>query len=190
MELSFVAPGTQTHRYALKLAGLPETTPPIDPAWIDDALTTAVRVFDAHRVHFADAYFAYRARDAAQHPHRTEHGPARRRVLPIRFRAEGAVLARQGSLQRPGGASDGDGSAVQDGMLRTIPLLLMLTACVPVEPAPRCARRTAGRRQAGGVGRAAAGEGRGPVGRAGADGPGRPAGPDGGLRGRRPLRRA
>ncbi|ANA35579.1 hypothetical protein R82526_03247 [Ralstonia mannitolilytica] len=80
MELSFVAPGTQTHRYALKLAGLPETTPPIDPAWIDDALTAAVRVFDAHRVHFADAYFAYRARDAAQHPHRTEHGPARRRV--------------------------------------------------------------------------------------------------------------
>jgi hypothetical protein len=80
MELSFVAPGTQTHRYALKLAGLPETTPPIDPAWIDDALTAAVRVFDAHRVHFADAYFAYRARDAAQHPHRAEHGPARRRV--------------------------------------------------------------------------------------------------------------
>ena len=71
MELSFVAPGTQTHRYALKLAGLPdgpEGTQPIDPVWIDDALTAAVRVFDAHRVHFADAYFAYRARDAAQHP--------------------------------------------------------------------------------------------------------------------------
>lgn len=66
MELSFVAPGTQTHRYALKLAGLPEGSEPIDPVWIDDALTAAVRVFDAHRVHFADAYFAYRARDAAQ----------------------------------------------------------------------------------------------------------------------------
>ncbi len=68
MELSFVAPGTETHRYALKLAGLPEGSEPIDPAWIDDALTAAVRVFDAHRVHFADAYFAYRARDAALHP--------------------------------------------------------------------------------------------------------------------------
>jgi hypothetical protein len=72
MELSFVAPGMQTNRYALKLAGLPEGTEPgtepVDPTWIDDALTAAVRVFDAHRVHFADAYFAYRARDAAQHP--------------------------------------------------------------------------------------------------------------------------
>ena len=71
MELSFVAPGTQTHRYALKLAGLPESTEPgaapVDPAWVDDALTAAVRVFDAHRVHFADAYFAYRARETAQH---------------------------------------------------------------------------------------------------------------------------
>lgn len=71
MELSFVAPGTQTHRYALRLAGLPEGTEPgaqfIDPTWVDDALTAAVRVFDAHRVHFADAYFAYRARDAVQH---------------------------------------------------------------------------------------------------------------------------
>ncbi|UGS89044.1 hypothetical protein KOL96_01985 (plasmid) [Ralstonia wenshanensis] len=70
MELSFVAPGTQTHRYALKLAGLPEGTEPgtasVDPAWVDDALTAAVRVFDAHRVHFADAYFAYRARETAQ----------------------------------------------------------------------------------------------------------------------------
>ena len=75
MELSFVAPGTQTHRYALKLAGLPEGTgpgtTPVDPAWVDDALTAAVRVFDAHRVHFADAYFAYRARETAQHPKRT-----------------------------------------------------------------------------------------------------------------------
>lgn len=71
MELSFVAPGTQTHRYALKLAGLPEGTEPgtapVDPTWVDDALTAAVRVFDAHRVHFADAYFAYRARETAQH---------------------------------------------------------------------------------------------------------------------------
>ena len=71
MELSFVAPGTQTHRYALKLAGLPagteSGTESIDPTWVDDALTAAVRVFDAHRVHFADAYFAYRARDAVQH---------------------------------------------------------------------------------------------------------------------------
>ncbi len=68
MDLSFVAPGTQTHRYALKLAGLPETGEPLDPVWIDDALTAALRVFDAHRVHFADAYFAYRARDAAVQP--------------------------------------------------------------------------------------------------------------------------
>ena len=76
MELSFVAPGTETHRYALKLAGLPEGSDPIDPTWIDDALTAAVRVFDAHRVHFADAYFAYRARDAAQHPaHAGEGAP-------------------------------------------------------------------------------------------------------------------
>lgn len=67
MELSFIAPGTQTHSYALKLAGLPDDTKPVDPAWIDDALTAALRVFDAHRVHFADAYFAYRAREAAQH---------------------------------------------------------------------------------------------------------------------------
>ncbi len=65
MELSFVAPGTRTPRYALKLAGLPETVEPIDPAWIDDALTAALRVFDAHRVHFADAYFAYRTRETA-----------------------------------------------------------------------------------------------------------------------------
>lgn len=83
MELSFVAPGTHTHRYALKLAGLPESTEPgskpVDPAWVDDALTAAVRVFDAHRVHFADAYFAYRARETAQHPPRTggQPGPAR-----------------------------------------------------------------------------------------------------------------
>ncbi len=65
MELSFVAPGIRTPRYALKLAGLPETAEPIDPAWIDDALTAALRVFDAHRVHFADAYFAYRTRETA-----------------------------------------------------------------------------------------------------------------------------
>lgn len=65
MELSFVAPGTRTPRYALKLAGLPETVEPIDPAWIDDALTAALRVFEAHRVHFADAYFAYRARETS-----------------------------------------------------------------------------------------------------------------------------
>jgi len=70
MELSFVAPGMQRYRYALKLAGLPDGTEPIDPVWVDDALTAAVRVFDAHRVHFADAYFAYRARDAAQHSSR------------------------------------------------------------------------------------------------------------------------
>lgn len=80
MELSFVAPGTQTHRYALKLAGLPEGSGPIDPAWIDDALTAAVRVFDAHRVHFADAYFAYRARDAAHHGAQATGGRARMRV--------------------------------------------------------------------------------------------------------------
>ncbi|AMP40158.1 MULTISPECIES: hypothetical protein [Ralstonia solanacearum species complex] len=66
MELSFVAPGTRTPRYALKLAGLPETVEPIDPVWVDDALTAALRVFDAHRVHFADAYFAYRTRETAQ----------------------------------------------------------------------------------------------------------------------------
>lgn len=65
MELSFVAPGTRTPRYALKLAGLPEPLEPIDPAWIDDALTAALRVFEAHHVHFADAYFAYRARETA-----------------------------------------------------------------------------------------------------------------------------
>lgn len=67
MELSLIAPGTQTHRYALKLAGLPDGTEPVDPAWIDDALNAALRVFEAHRVHFADAYFAYRARGAAPH---------------------------------------------------------------------------------------------------------------------------
>lgn len=80
MELSFVAPGTHTHRYALKLAGLPKDTPPIDPVWIDDALTAAVRVFDAHRVHFADAYFAYCTRDAAQHPGHGDSRPAQRRM--------------------------------------------------------------------------------------------------------------
>ena len=80
MELSFVAPGIETHRYALKLAGLPEGSEPIDPAWIDDALTAAVRVFDAHRVHFADAYFAYRARDAAQHPAHAGEGAPRMRA--------------------------------------------------------------------------------------------------------------
>ncbi|MCO5399562.1 hypothetical protein [Ralstonia soli] len=79
MELSFIAPGTHTHRYALKLAGLSEGNQPVDPAWIDDALTAAVRVFEAHRVHFADAYLAYRARDAAHHPSRAAEGrsPAR-----------------------------------------------------------------------------------------------------------------
>jgi len=80
MELSFVAPGTQTHRYALKLAGLPDSTEPLDPAWVDDALTAALRVFDAHRVHFADAYFAYRARDAAQHSTRAADNPAPTRM--------------------------------------------------------------------------------------------------------------
>jgi hypothetical protein len=80
MELSFVAPGTQTHRYALKLGGLPEGSEPIDPAWIDDALTAAVRVFDAHRVHFADAYFAYRARESAHHASRAASGASRMRV--------------------------------------------------------------------------------------------------------------
>lgn len=84
MELSFVAPGTQTHRYALKLAGLPESSQPgaqwIDPTWVDDALTAAVRVFDAHRVHFADAYLAYRARDAAQHSARAASNTAPARV--------------------------------------------------------------------------------------------------------------
>jgi len=83
MELSFVAPGTQTHRYALKLAGLPEGAEPgtpVDPAWVDDALTAAVRVFDAHRVHFADAYFAYRARETAQHPTRAAHQSSHARV--------------------------------------------------------------------------------------------------------------
>lgn len=79
MELSFVAPGTQTHRYALRLAGLPDSTESLDPAWIDDALNAALRVFDAHRVHFADAYFAYRARDAAQHSaHPAEDRPSTR----------------------------------------------------------------------------------------------------------------
>lgn len=81
MELSFVAPGTQTHRYALKLAGLPEDMTPIDPTWIDDALVAAVRVFDAHRVHFADAYFAYRARDAEQHPVRATDNTLPSRVV-------------------------------------------------------------------------------------------------------------
>ncbi|MBT1540046.1 hypothetical protein B7R78_0024220 [Ralstonia solanacearum] len=71
MELSFVAPGIRTPRYALKLAGLPETAEPIDPAWIDDALTAALRVFEAHRVHFADAYFAYRTRETAHETHET-----------------------------------------------------------------------------------------------------------------------
>ncbi len=80
MELSFVAPGTQTYRYALKLADLPATHEPIDPVWIDDALTAAMRVFDAHRVHFADAYFAYRARDAAQQSSRTTDDAPRTRL--------------------------------------------------------------------------------------------------------------
>ncbi|WP_296224250.1 hypothetical protein [Ralstonia sp. UBA689] len=83
MELSFIAPGTQTHRYALKLTGLPELpegNEPIDPVWIDDALTAALRVFDAHRVHFADAYFAYRARVAAQHPSRAANATPPTRV--------------------------------------------------------------------------------------------------------------
>ncbi|MEE2977247.1 MAG: hypothetical protein VYB88_07220 [Pseudomonadota bacterium] len=84
MELSFVAPSTQTHRYALKLAGLPHSTEPgsqpVDPAWVDDALTAAVRVFDAQRVHFADAYFAYRARETAQHPTRAAGSTGAARV--------------------------------------------------------------------------------------------------------------
>ena len=80
MELSFVAPGTQTHSYALKIAGLPDGTEPLDPAWIDDALTAALRVFDAHRVHFADAYFAYRARDAAQHSAHPANDPPSTRM--------------------------------------------------------------------------------------------------------------
>lgn len=72
MELSFVVPDTQTHRYVLKLAGLskgtgPGTTP-VDLAWMDDALAVAVRVFNAHHVHFTDAYFAYHAREITWHP--------------------------------------------------------------------------------------------------------------------------
>lgn len=61
----FCRPGDTDTPLCTQAGGSSRDVEPIDPAWIDDALTAALRVFEAHRVHFADAYFAYRARETS-----------------------------------------------------------------------------------------------------------------------------